>query len=173
VATDPGNITLLVLDVDGVLTDGSVVLDADGSEIKRFHVRDGLGIQLWLDAGFECAIISGRSSPAVTRRMGEIGVRHVKQGVKDKRAALVSLCETLGVEATSAAFMGDDLPDLPAMGSCGYAVSVPNGDQRVQKLARHVTRSPGGEGAVREAVEHLLDHKGLLSQILSRYHTGL
>jgi 3-deoxy-D-manno-octulosonate 8-phosphate phosphatase (KDO 8-P phosphatase) len=171
--TDAAEITLLVLDVDGVMTDGSVVLDAAGGEIKRFHVRDGLGLKLWIDAGFDTGVISGRSSTAVERRMAEIGVRHVRQGVSDKRGALLAMCESLRIDPVNSAFIGDDLPDLPAMGACGYPMSVADADPRVRKLAGFVTTLGGGRGAVREAVEHLLDSKGLLQQTLSRYHTGL
>jgi len=157
----PRDIALLVLDVDGVLTDGSIVYDEAGGEIKRFHVRDGLGIKAWMRAGFHCAILSSRTSKAVARRMEELGVREVVQGSKDKSRDLPDLCARMGVDASRTAFLGDDLVDLPAMKLVGLGIAPSDADERVRRAAGMVTERPGGRGAVREAIERLLGARGL------------
>ncbi|MHC5115019.1 MAG: KdsC family phosphatase [Planctomycetota bacterium] len=147
---------LLVLDVDGVLTDGRIVIDGHGMETKRFHVRDGLGVQLWRHLGYEAAIISGRASAATQHRATELGVRHVFQGVGDKVAAFAELLKDLDLNPSQAAVMGDDLPDLPMMRVAGYPMAVADACEEVRDMAEFVTTRPGGCGAVREAIEHLL-----------------
>ena len=149
-------IRLLVLDVDGVLTDGGLFYGASGEETKRFHVHDGLALVAARKAGLQIAVLSSRASAAVTRRMTELGVSEVHQGVGDKAAGLVALCERLGIPASAVAMMGDDLPDLPAMGRVGLALAPANAVAEVKRAAHWVARRPGGEGAVREAVEMLL-----------------
>jgi len=149
-------IRLLVLDVDGVLTDGRIVIDATGMETKRFHVRDGLGIQLWRLLGYEVAIITGRSSTSVQHRATELGIRHVFQGVSDKVAVFGELLKDLDLQASQAAVMGDDLPDLPMLRVAGYPMAVADASEAVRDTAEFVTTRPGGCGAVREAIEHLL-----------------
>lgn len=149
-------IRLLILDVDGVLTDGVLVYGASGEEIKRFHVRDGLAMQQARRAGIEVAIVSGRASAAVTRRMSELGVVEVHQGVGDKEALLRGLLARLGVSAAETAVMGDDLPDLPLMRMAGIAMAPVDAAPEVRQAAHWVSRSAGGHGAVREAVEWLL-----------------
>ena len=149
-------IRLLVLDVDGVLTDGVLVYGASGEEIKRFHVRDGLAIQQARRAGVEVAIVSGRASAAVTRRMSELGVVEVHQGVGDKESLLRGLLARLGVATAETAVMGDDLPDLPLMRMAGLAMAPADAVPEVRRAAGWVSRSAGGHGAVREAVEMLL-----------------
>lgn len=150
------SVRLLCLDVDGVLTEGAVVLDAEGRELKVFSVRDGLGLVLWQRLGGRVAVITGRSSPAVDRRMQELGVSMVRQGSKDKAQELRSIAAEAGVPAEQVAFVGDDLPDLPAMRACGYPVAVQDAAPEVRAAAAFVTAAPGGKGAVREVVEHLL-----------------
>ena len=147
---------LLVLDVDGVLTDGVLIYGASGEEIKRFHVRDGLAMQQARRAGVEVAIVSGRASAAVTRRMSELGVVEVHQGVGDKEALLRGLLARLGVSAAETAVMGDDLPDLPLMRMAGIAMAPVDAAPEVRQAADWVSRSAGGHGAVREAIEWLL-----------------
>jgi 3-deoxy-D-manno-octulosonate 8-phosphate phosphatase (KDO 8-P phosphatase) len=149
-------IRLLVLDVDGVLTDGVLVYGASGEEIKRFHVRDGLAIQQARRAGVEVAIVSGRASAAVTRRMSELGVVEVHQGVGDKESLLRGLLARLAVGTAETAVMGDDLPDLPLMRIAGLAMAPADAVPEVRQAASWVSRSAGGHGAVREAVEMLL-----------------
>ena len=156
----PAQVELLVLDVDGVLTDGRLWFGPQGESLKVFHVRDGHGIKLLRDAGTEVANISGRSSPAVDARMRELGVRHVIQGAGDKQAALDALLATLGVPAERAACLVDDLPDLPMMRTVGLAAAVADAHPEVLAAANHVTRLPGGRGAVREFCDWLLTQRG-------------
>ncbi len=166
---DAKQIRLLMLDVDGVLTDGSLFIAGDGRETKRFNVRDGLGIKLWLNMGLDIAIVSGRKSDATSRRAAELGITRVEQGAPDKLASLERLCCELGIERDQVACMGDDLPDLPPMRAAGWAIAVGDGDARVRASADHVTRLPGGRGAVREAIEHLLEKMGLLDEAIAHY----
>jgi 3-deoxy-D-manno-octulosonate 8-phosphate phosphatase (KDO 8-P phosphatase) len=149
-------IRLLVLDVDGVLTDGVLVYGASGEETKRFHVRDGLAIQAARRAGLEIAVVSGRASAAVTRRMSELGIVEVHQGVADKESLLRGLLARLGVKAAETAVMGDDLLDLPLMRIVGLAMAPSDAVPEVRRAAAWVSRAAGGHGAVREAVELLL-----------------
>jgi 3-deoxy-D-manno-octulosonate 8-phosphate phosphatase (KDO 8-P phosphatase) len=149
-------VKLLVLDVDGVLTDGRLWFGPEGEVLKAFHVRDGHGIKLLREAGVEIAIISGRQSPAVTTRMRELGVTEVVQGVAAKRAALDALLARRGVAAADAACLVDDLPDLPMMRAVGLPAAVADADPAVLAAARHVTALPGGHGAVREFCDWLL-----------------
>jgi 3-deoxy-D-manno-octulosonate 8-phosphate phosphatase (KDO 8-P phosphatase) len=149
-------IRLLVLDVDGVLTDGGLLFSASGEETKRFHVHDGLALVAARKAGLQIAVLSSRASAAVTRRMAELGVGLVQQGVADKAGALDALRARLGLEVAEVAMMGDDLPDLPAMGRAGLALAPANAAAEVKRAADWVARRRGGDGAVREAVEMLL-----------------
>jgi 3-deoxy-D-manno-octulosonate 8-phosphate phosphatase (KDO 8-P phosphatase) len=149
-------IRLLVLDVDGVLTDGGLVYGASGEEAKRFHVHDGLALVAALRAGLQVAVLSSRASAAVTRRMAELGVAEIHQGVADKAQALDALRERLGLRVAEVAVMGDDLPDLAAMGRAGLALAPANAAAEVKRAAHWVARRRGGEGAVREAIEMLL-----------------
>jgi len=154
--TPASRIRLLILDVDGVLTDGNVTYSAAGEETKRFHVRDGLAVVEAQRARLAIAVISGRASAAVTRRLSELGVREIHQGVVDKGQALAALVARLGVEAGEVAVMGDDLPDLPLMRQAGMALAPADAVAEVRRAAHWVSRRPGGAGAVRDAVEMLL-----------------
>ncbi len=149
-------IRLLVLDVDGVLTDGGLDYGAAGEETKRFFVQDGLALVAARRAGLAIAVISGRGSAAVTRRMTELGVSEVHQGVQDKAAALESVMRRLGLRAAEVAVMGDDLPDLALMKQAGLALAPANAVAEVRRAADWVARRAGGAGAVRDAVEMLL-----------------
>ena len=149
-------IRLLVLDVDGVLTDGGLLFSASGEETKRFHVHDGLAMVAARKAGLQVAILSSRASAAVTRRMAELGVGEVHQGVTDKAGGLDALRDRLGLARGEVAMMGDDLPDLPAMARAGLALAPANAVAEVKRAAHWVARRRGGDGAVREAVEMLL-----------------
>jgi len=142
--------------VDGVLTDGGLFVSAGGEEIKRFHVHDGLALVAARRAGLQIAILSSRASAAVTRRMTELGVGEIHQGVTDKAGALDALRERLGLAVGEVAMMGDDLPDLPAMARAGLALAPANAAAEVRRAAHWVARRRGGDGAVREAVEMLL-----------------
>jgi 3-deoxy-D-manno-octulosonate 8-phosphate phosphatase (KDO 8-P phosphatase) len=150
------NVRLLVLDVDGVLTDGRLYLSAAGEELKVFHVRDGSGLVAVQRAGIAVAIISGRDSAAVTRRATELGIRHVRQGVADKGAALDQLLGELGISAAETACVGDDTPDLPMLRRAGLAIGVADAHPALRAAAHWVTPSNGGQGAVREACDLLL-----------------
>lgn len=154
---DAAQIALLVLDVDGVLTDGRLWFGAEGEVLKAFHVRDGHGIKLLRAAGVEVAVISGRSNPAVAVRLQELGVSNVVQGVSDKVAALGQLLHALGLPASRTACLVDDTPDLPLMHAVGLPAAVADAHPNVLAAAHHVTATPGGQGAVREFCDWLLD----------------
>lgn len=157
---NPKDVQLLALDVDGILTDGSIWITSGGAELKRFHVRDGLAMKMWMKLGYHLAIVSGRFSDAVAYRMHELGVREVHQGIRDKSKTLDELMERYGLGPNQIAFMGDDWPDLPAMKRVGYPITVSDAERAVKQLAALVTTRPGGQGAVREAIDHLLLAKG-------------
>lgn len=151
---------MLIFDVDGVLTDGKLHYGDDGSEIKSFCVQDGSAIKLLLANDIDAAIISGRSSPAVTRRAQELGIGHVYQGIHDKVSALAALEASTGIAATHMAYAGDDLPDLAVFARVGLAVAVANGHQKVRDAAALVTTAEGGSGAAAEVCELLLRAQG-------------
>lgn len=160
---------LLVLDVDGVLTDGSLTYDSEGRELKTFSVRDGFGLRLWREAGGEVAIITGRGGPATRTRLAELGIARVIEGAKDKRPALDQVLADTGIAAEHTAYMGDDWPDLAPMRCVGYPIAPADAEPRVRDVAAFVTKAPGGRGAVREAVEHLLTRAGLIGSAAARY----
>lgn len=165
-------IELLLLDVDGVLTDGSIVYADNGVEVKSFHVRDGSGLKLWHMAGKRSAIISGRKSSVVEIRASELGIGKVIQGAADKRAALAEMLAHADVRAEQVAFIGDDLPDLPLLRWCGLAVAVADACVEVRAAAQYVTRAPGGRGAVREVIELILRCQGRWQQVVEPFVTG-
>jgi 3-deoxy-D-manno-octulosonate 8-phosphate phosphatase (KDO 8-P phosphatase) len=149
-------IRLLVLDVDGVLTDGRLHFGPDGEVLKVFHVQDGHGIKQLARAGVTVALLSGRSSPMVAARARELGVEHVLQGVEDKLPVFERLCATLKLSASAAACVGDDTPDVPLMRRVGLAFAVRDAHPDALRAAHIVTERPGGAGAVREVCDHLL-----------------
>ncbi len=153
-------VELLCLDVDGVMTNGGIFLDDRGMETKRFHVRDGIAIKLWMRLGYQLALITGRSGTALQHRARELGIVHVLQGSRDKKATFGKLLTDVGLTAPQAAILADDLPDLPIMRLAGYAMAVADAAPEVRAAAAYVTTTPGGHGAVREAVEYLLKAKG-------------
>jgi 3-deoxy-D-manno-octulosonate 8-phosphate phosphatase (KDO 8-P phosphatase) len=144
---------LVAFDVDGVFTDGRFYLSDDGSETKAFHTQDGYGVRQLVLSGVAVAVISGRRSPAVERRMTELGVPHVILGCSDKVAALTDLAGTLNVELADCAFVGDDFPDLPLLETVGLSIAVQNAVAAVQERCDYVTRKAGGFGAVREVCD--------------------
>ncbi len=150
------DIRLLVLDVDGVLTDGRLYFSARGEEMKCFHVRDGAGIVQLLRAGVQVAVISGRNSPAVERRMSELGVTYVRQGISDKLAALTELLAVLNLELNTTACMGDDSADVPILQVARLAIAVPDAHASAKACAHFVTQTSGGLGAVREVCDLIL-----------------
>jgi 3-deoxy-D-manno-octulosonate 8-phosphate phosphatase (KDO 8-P phosphatase) len=162
-------IELLVLDVDGVLTDGGIIFGSGGLEQKVFHVRDGSGLKFWHSAGKRSAIISGRTSDVVRRRAKETGITHVFEGVDDKAAILQSLLEKESLAPEKACFVGDDLPDLPVLTRVGLAVAVADACPEVRRHAHYVTQAGGGRGAVREVVELILGTQGLWDRVVAGY----
>jgi 3-deoxy-D-manno-octulosonate 8-phosphate phosphatase (KDO 8-P phosphatase) len=168
-ARQAANVRLLALDVDGVLTDGSIMLDDRGVETKRFNVRDGQGITAWIKMGFEVAIITRRSGLAVQHRCRELGITRIVQGCQDKSAALDQLIAETGIAAELIAYVGDDWPDMPAMRRVGLAIAPADADPRVKELAALVTMKQGGRGAVREAIEHILAAQGLLEKTIALF----
>lgn len=155
-------VRLLVLDVDGVLTDGTLAYDPEGESLKHFNVRDGLGIRLLQQQGYRVALISARAGAPLRRRAADLGIAHVVEGVHDKLPALTQLAQALGVTLDECAYMGDDLWDLPALRSVAFAVSVPDAQPQVRRQAQYVTRTAGGRGAVREVADLLLYATGRL-----------
>jgi 3-deoxy-D-manno-octulosonate 8-phosphate phosphatase (KDO 8-P phosphatase) len=149
-------IRLLVLDVDGVLTDGRLHFDSKGNEAKVFHVRDGYGIRQLLEAGLTVAVISGRKSKAVEKRVAELGIEHVHLGVSDKLGVFESLLKQLGLDASAAACVGDDTPDLECMRAAGLAIAVADAHHDLDAVADWHTHLGGGQGAVREVCDLLL-----------------
>lgn len=147
---------LLVLDVDGVMTDGRLEYDADGERGKSFHVRDGYGLKAVLAAGIEVAVISGRRSVAAERRCRELGIRHLRLGVEDKGAALSDLLAQLGLRPEQCTCVGDDAPDVPMLRLAGCAVTVADAHASARAVAHRRTRLRGGDGAVREVCDWLL-----------------
>lgn len=162
-------VRLLLLDCDGVLTSGGVTWSGDGVEQKTFHIRDGLGIRLWQRAGHAAGIVTGRSSGIVQRRADELGMTIVRQGVEDKLAVVTAILEERGCPWDEAAFIGDDLPDLPCVMRCGLGVAVADACAEVRGAARLVTALPGGAGAVREVIERMLRARGQWDAIVARY----
>jgi 3-deoxy-D-manno-octulosonate 8-phosphate phosphatase (KDO 8-P phosphatase) len=160
-------IRVLVLDVDGVLTDGSLYLGDNGVEYKAFYSRDGHGMKLLMASGVQVAVITGRRSQLVADRMAALGVTHVYQGDDRKGPIFDALLKTLDLEPTQAAYVGDDLVDLPVMARCGLAVAVADADPRVVHRASFTTRCAGGRGAVREVCELILDAQGKLDAALA------
>ena len=154
-------VRLAIFDVDGVLTDGTLYIGAQGEAFKSFNILDGHGIKMLQAGGVAAAILSGRNSEAVSRRAQELSIAHVIQGSADKVADFERLTGRVGVAASACAFVGDDLPDLEVMRRCGLAIAVANAVDAVKAVAHYVTRASGGRGAVREACEMMLEARQL------------
>lgn len=155
------NIKLLVLDVDGVLTDGGLYYGDEGIVMKRFNVQDGFGIKLAQAAGVEIGVITGLNQKPVEARISELGVKHYMPGKHDKAPLFKDMCAKVGVELSEAAFMGDDWIDVGAMKLAGLAMSVPNALPEVLDAADWISTRNGGHGAVREAIDFILEARGL------------
>ena len=163
------DIRCVVFDVDGVLTDGRLFYGRRAEPLRAFHVHDGFAIH-WLERlGISAVILTGKSSAGVETRAAEIGIPYVVQGSRDKLADLKALLRKLELELEQVAMIADDLPDLPVLQTCGYPIAVANAVPEVKAVARYVTEKPGGDGAVREALEHLLRADGRWSQVLAHY----
>ena len=162
-------IKLVVFDVDGVMTDGSLYLCDDGQEFKAFNTQDGLGMKLLKASGVDTAIITGRTSNVVVKRAENTGVAHYFQGVEDKLEAFERLIGELGLDHAQCAFMGDDVVDLQPMRRCGLAVTVPAAPALVKKHAHYVTEREGGRGAVRELVELIMQAQGTFDAQMAQF----
>lgn len=162
------SISCIVTDVDGVMTDGGIIYDNNGVETKRFHVRDGLGIKLWMRSGFGFGILTSRVSEIVKKRTEELGVTHVRQGAGEKLPASRELFGELGVSPEQVCYIGDDLPDLPVLQSVGLAACPADAAADVREQSHWILRCRGGEGAVRELIERLLRAKHQWEEHLPR-----
>jgi 3-deoxy-D-manno-octulosonate 8-phosphate phosphatase (KDO 8-P phosphatase) len=162
-------IELILSDVDGVLTDGSLVLDNQGIETKRFSFRDGLGIRLWKKAGYRFGLITLRSSHVVKMRASELGIEIIRQGTVDKLAVMQQILGELGLEPPQACYIGDDLPDLPVIRAVGLGVAVADACEELRRRAHYVTRVAGGSGAVRETVELILKAQRRWDEVIQTY----
>ncbi|MGR9114996.1 MAG: 3-deoxy-manno-octulosonate-8-phosphatase KdsC [Gammaproteobacteria bacterium] len=160
---------LLILDVDGVLTDGKLFFDDQGKEYKSFHARDGHGIKLLRQTGVEVAVISGRKSHSVELRMKSLGIEHVYQGHEDKIGAFEEIIGKMGIHAEQAAHVGDDLLDLPLMIRVGLAIAVQDANFAVKERADWCTSLPGGQGAVREVCDLIMQAQGTFAAVVDTY----
>ena len=162
-------IELLALDVDGVLTDGTLIINADGSESKLFNSLDGHGIRMWQRAGLKVALISGRTSAPTERRAEQLQIEYVFQECHYKLPVVEKLAGQLDLSPANIAFIGDDLTDMPVMRYAGFAVAVANAVDEVKQCADYVTTRPGGSGAVREVIEYILKNSGRWQELMKRY----
>lgn len=163
------SIKMLVLDVDGVLSNGQLVFNNDGMESKAFNVKDGLGIKMLQQAGVIVAIITGRSSHIVAQRAASLGISHVVQGREDKGTALKTLCAELGLQMQDCAYMGDDLPDLSALMQVGFATAPANAHAEVLARVDFASQFAGGEAAVRELCDGILQAKGAYERLIQDF----
>ena len=164
-----GKIRLLLLDVDGVMTDGRIVYDDHGNETKAFDVKDGHGLKLLQRAGIRVGIITGRQSPVVDRRAAELGIELIYQGAKDKLVPFREILHKTGLNVDEIAYVGDDLPDVPVLRRVGFAATVADAQAEVKPYVHYVTRHPGGRGAVREICDLLLKETGRWESVAARY----
>ena len=162
-------VKLMIFDVDGVLTDGSLHYGSEGEALKTFNVYDGLGIKLLQESGVQTAIISARVSPQVVKRAADLGIGFLHQGGHDKLTPFNALLEKTGLTAGQVGFIGDDIVDLPILTRVGFAVAVPGGRKEVLERAHHTTVAQGGRGAVREVCELLLHAQGTYERVLAQF----
>ncbi|MFH1491366.1 MAG: HAD-IIIA family hydrolase [Pseudomonadota bacterium] len=163
-------IKLLILDVDGVMTDGRIIINDHGEELKFFDAKDGQGLKLLMNAGIEVAIISGRQSPAVDRRAESLGIREVHQGIAEKAPVIKALMKQRGLKKEEVCCMGDDLPDLALFSQAGFPVAVADAVPEVLDAALFITEKGGGNGAVREVCELILKAGKLWPKVLSGFN---
>ncbi|MFZ6814155.1 KdsC family phosphatase [Undibacterium sp. Rencai35W] len=170
-ATKASVVKLMIFDVDGILTDGSLHFGPEGEVMKTFNVLDGQGIKLLQQAGIHTAIISARQSAIVARRAADLGITHVKQGIHDKKTAFLELIAELNLSPEHCGFIGDDVIDLPVLTRVGFAASVPNGHDEVRARVHHVTTATGGAGAAREICDFILRAQDKYESALATYLT--
>lgn len=163
------SIKLLLLDVDGVLTNGSIIYNDNSQETKVFNVKDGLGLRLLMKAGIKVGVVTGRSSSALYYRCKNLGIEYIFDSIQDKETVLKFITERTGVTAEGIAFVGDDLPDLPLMKKVGFSIAVADAHEIVLTTADMVTSAKGGAGAVREVCETILKAQGLWDKILEHF----
>ena len=168
-ATKAQAVRLLVLDVDGVLTNGQLLFTAEGEAMKTFNTLDGHGLKMLKQSGVALAVITGRSSPIVKKRVTDLGIEHLYLGREDKLEALTELLSELGLDLAQTAYIGDDLPDLPAICQAGLGLTVPNGYSLLKQHADWCSHARGGEGAVREACDLIMQAQGTLADALVAY----
>lgn len=162
-------IKLLILDVDGVLTDGRIFFTSEGEELKAFNTLDGHGLKMLQSTGVKLAIITGRSAKGVEHRARNLGIDYYYHGIHDKRATLNELLQLTGLDAEECAYIGDDVVDLPVMTQVGLAVAVPEAPSLVRQHSHYVTGASGGMGAVRELCERLLQAQGKFDELMAQY----
>ena len=163
------DIKMLALDIDGVMTDGTMIINADGSESKFFNSLDGHGIRMWKRAGLQAAFISGRKSEPTQRRAEQLGIEHVFEDCHDKLPVFSEYIRKLGLAPENVAYIGDDLPDLPLIRYVGFGVAVANAVDEVKRYADFVTSRSGGRGAVREVIEYILKSTGTWQELMKKY----
>ncbi|MGQ0545374.1 MAG: KdsC family phosphatase [Betaproteobacteria bacterium] len=159
----------MVFDVDGVLTDGTLWYGREGEALKRFHAFDGHGLKMLAASGVACALLSGRTSPAVAARAAELGIKDVFQGIEDKRQAFEALLKRLGFHLDEAGFMGDELVDLPVLTRCGFAAAPREAPEAVRCRVHYVAAAPAGRGAAREVCELVMRAQGTYESALQEY----
>lgn len=162
-------VKLAIFDVDGVLTDGRIIFDADGTETKFFDVKDGHGIKLLMRSGVDAAIITARESKVVQLRAEDLGISLVYQGMKDKKAALENISARTGLPPSAMAYMGDDIIDLPVLRRVGFSAAVSDAVQEVKEAVDYVSGRPGGKGAVRELAELIIKVQGKWDDVMSQF----
>lgn len=150
---------LLIMDVDGVLTDGGMYCFENGGIAEKFNTRDGMGVELWKNAGFKTMLVSGKDLNLIKDRAKRMGVDYILLGKKDKYAAVKEVLDKAGIKLEEAAYIGDDINDLPLLGKVGFSASVADGIEDVKKEVDYITKRKGGEGAVRELIDYLLKNK--------------
>jgi 3-deoxy-D-manno-octulosonate 8-phosphate phosphatase (KDO 8-P phosphatase) len=160
---------LMIFDVDGIMTDGTLYYSERGEELKAFNIQDGHGIKMLKQYGVEVALITARRSRAVELRAANLDIAHLYQGAQDKRGAYAALLEQLGLAAEQSGYMGDDLLDLPLITRCGFAATVAAAPEAVRKRAHYVARTGGGHGAVREVCEFILRAQGMLERAIGAH----
>jgi 3-deoxy-D-manno-octulosonate 8-phosphate phosphatase (KDO 8-P phosphatase) len=163
------HIKLLLLDVDGVMTDGGIIYGADGSEIKIFNVKDGFGLNLVIKAGITVGIVTGRKSKALYHRCKDLGIQLIFDGVRDKAELLPKIVDQMGIAPDHIAFMGDDIPDLALMRQVGLSITVADAPKIVRETSDWTTSTAGGQGAVREVCEALLEAKGIWEKLMDNF----
>ena len=166
------SIRMLILDVDGILTDGTIYYDQAGESIKPFNIKDGLGLKLLQNCGIKIAIISGNNSAALKKRLEILGITDYYLNQHNKISAFEALLAKHKLPTKAVAYVGDDLPDLPLIERAGLGITVANSDPEIQKVADHLTAKPGGDGAVREICNALMMAQGHMDDVLAQYRTS-